>query len=421
MKNSDSLAQADFFRQRFAFGDLVGAEMPSETDVFHVVALDTAHHKLFCSCPFFPKPCAHALALSALFQREGASLFPEISEPPVWLETLLSGRPAGIARSGSNPEKRAAQQQKTRFERLERARNGFDDLEAWLSDTVRRGLATVVSEDPAAFENLATRAADASMTGLSRNLRLLSGIPANDPDWAVRVTDALAQVYLAVRAFRKRDALPDALLHDLQNFIGIHIKKEEVLASGERIHDTWAVLGTVSEPLEDKLAVRRTWMLGAQSGRMALLLDFAFGGGGFDPGFLPGSIHQGTLVFYPSAFPQRALVQEDFHVFPKKVEKMPGFADVESFLKSYADALAVQPWLPHFAGAVLDVQVQPEKNGRFFASDISGKIFPLAVAESTGWSLVALCGGSSIHVFGEWNGREFRPLSAAGDGRVVSF
>ena len=421
MKNSDSLAHADFFRQRFAFGHLVGAEMPSETGVFHVVALDTTHHKLFCSCPFFPKPCAHALALSALFQREGRSVFPEISEPPAWLDTLLSGRPAGIARTGIDPEKRAAQQQKTRFERLERARNGFDDLEAWLSDTVRRGLATVVSEDSAAFENLATRAADASMTGLSRNLRLLSKIPANAPDWSTQVTDALAQVYLAVRAFRKRDALPEALLHDLQNFIGISIKKEEVLASGERVHDTWAVLGALTEPLEDKLSVRRTWMLGAQSGHMALLLDFAFGGGGFTPGFVPGSIHQGTLVFYPSAYPQRALVQEDFQMIAKKVEKIPGFPEVDSFLKNYADALAIQPWLPHFAGALSDVQVHPEKNGRFFASDISGKIFPLTVAENTGWSLVALCGGSSIHLFGEWNGREFRPLSAAGNGRVVAF
>jgi len=421
MNHSDPLAHADFFRQRFAFGHLVGAEIASETGVFHVVALDTTHHKLFCTCPFFPKPCAHALALATLFQREGTSIFPETSAPPAWLDSLLSGRSAGIARTGIDPEKRAAQQQKTRFERLERARNGFDDLEAWLSDTVRRGLATVVSEEPAAFEQLAARAADASMTGLSRNLRLLSNIPPNTPDWTTQVTDALAQVYLSVRAFRKRDLLPEALLYDLQNFIGISIKKEEVLASGERVHDTWAVLGALTEPLEDKLSVRRTWMLGAQSGHMALLLDFAFGGGGFAPGFVPGSIHQGTLVFYPSAFLQRALVQEDFQMIAKKVEKMPGFPDADSFLKSYADALATQPWLPHFAGAVLDMQVHPEKNGRFFATDISGKIFPLTVPENTGWSLVALCSGYPIHIFGEWNGREFRPLSAVGNGRVVAF
>lgn len=395
--------------------------MPAGAFPVHTLALDTVRNKLYCSCPFFPKPCVHALALSALFRREGHAHFPEISEQPAWLDTLLAGRPAHGQASETDPEKRAALRQRTRFERLERAQNGFDDLETWLHDTVRRGLATVISEEPAAFEHLAARAADASMTGLSRSLRLLSGIPVNAPDWTTQASDAIAQVYLAVRAFRNRAMLPEILLYDLQNFIGINLKKEEVLASGERLGDTWAVMGVLTETVEDKLQVRRTWLLGAQSGRMALLLDFAFGGGGFAPGFPAGSIHQGTLVFYPSAFPQRALVVDDFQVVPKKMEKMPGHADLESFLNAYAAALAAQPWLPHFAGAALQIQAQIEKNGRFFGMDISGKILPLSVSEHSGWALVALSGGYPIDVFGEWNGQVFRPLSAVAGGRLVDF
>ena len=257
------------------------------------------------------------------------------------------------------------------------------------------------------------------MTGLSRNLRLLSKIPPGASDWATQVAEVLAQIYLAVRAFRKRDVLPDALLYDLQNFIGISIKKEEVLASGERLQDTWAVLGSLTEALEDKLSVRRTWMLGARSGRLALLLDFAFGGVGFAPGFAPGSIQQGTLAFYPSAFPQRALSLDDLHVISKKVEKVPGHPDFVSFLNDYAAALAAQPWLSHYAAVLTQVQPRVEKNERFSLVDISGKILPLSASERTGWAVMALSGGNTISIFGEWDGQRFRPLSAVADERLA--
>ena len=417
--HSESLAFAEFFQQRFASGDIVGAEMPVGEGRNYAIAMDTAHHKLYCSCPFYPKPCLHALALAALVRREGAALFPNTTTTPDWLAALLAGQPSHTVRSGSNPEQRAAAQQKTRFERLERAANGFEDLEAWLNDTARRGLATLISEDPAAFDHIAARAADASMTGLSRTLRLVSKIPANAPEWTTQAADVLAQIYLAVRAFRKRAALPDALLYDLQNFIGIAVKKEEVLASGERLEDTWAVLGSLTEALEDKLSVRRTWLLGAKSSRMALLLDFAFGGGGFDPGFATGSIQQGTLAFYPSAFPQRVLALDDLKALPKKVEKVPGNADIELFLTDYAAALAAQPWLAHYAAVLHSIQPFVEKNGRFALADISGKMLPLSVPERTGWALIALSGGNPISVFGEWNGQMFRPLSAVAEGRLA--
>ena len=420
MTHSESLAHADFFRHRFAFGAFVGAEMPAGPDVFYTVALEPVQRKLYCSCPFFPKPCMHAEALSLLFQKEGAAFFPETGEAPTWLDSLLSGKPAHSSHTPDDPEKRAARQEKTRFERLERARGGFDDLEAWLSDTVRRGLATVVSEEPGAFDQLATRAADASMTGLSRAIRLLAHIPASSPDWSLLVTDVLAQIYLAVRAFRNRETLPDALLHDLQNFIGINLKKEEVLASGERRTDTWAVMGIVTEPLEDRLLVRRTWLLGAESGRMALLLDFSFGGSDFQPGFDPGTMQHGTLVFYPSAFPQRALVQEDFHRLPQPMDAMPGVVDIAAFLEKYAAALAAQPWLPYFAEALSGVTVHMGAPNQFFFTDVSGKMLPMHTSERTGWSLIALGGGHPLDLFGEWNGRFFRPLSAVAEGRLVS-
>ena len=384
----------------------------------HGVAINLENQTLYCTCPFRPKPCVHVLALKALFDRDDGAGFIRVDELPEWVSDLLSGRLAeGVtpafprATAGKTKEQR-------RFDRLERAANGFEDLEAWLLDTARRGLATVVSEDAKWWEGIAARMADASMTGLSRTLRLLGQIPTAAPDWADRSAAVIADCYLAVRTFRKRDALPEALLYDLQNFIGINTKKEEVLASGEKVSDTWAVVGQLEEPLEEKLTMRRTWLLGAKTNRFALLLDYSFGNDGLPPGFEPGSIRQGVLAFYPSAYPLRALVAVELDAVPKKVEKLPGFEDFDLLAKNWAAAWAMQPWL-QFVPAVLN-DVMPLRLGeKFIVADKNEKSLSLNVAENTGWRLVALSGGAPVSMFGEWNGATFRPLSAVAESRFV--
>lgn len=412
------LAQPDFFPQRFVYENVIFAEMPVGEGVAYGVAVNLENHNFYCTCPFYPKPCLHARALKALFDREGETQFTPTDKIPEWVGALLAGLPAiSLAKAGAGAATGKTRHQR-RFERLERAAKGFDDLEAWLLDSARRGLATLVSEDPEWYEGIAARMADASMSGLSRTLRLLGQIPSSAPDWAERVAGVLADCYLAVRAFRKRDMLPDSLLCDLQNFIGINAKKEEVLASGERVADFWAIAGQIEEPLEDKLSMRRTWLTGGKTGRSALLLDYAFGGEGFPPGFEPGSIQQGTLAFYPSALPQRALVLDDFSSVPKKVEKMPGFPDFETFARAYSAALASQPWLQIFPAALNEVTPHFQ-GGNFFLADQDKKSIPLNVAETAGWQLSALSGGFPIGVFGEWDGRTLRPLSAMAEGRFV--
>lgn len=412
------LARKDFFLRRFIFDKIVFAEMPAGEGVAYGVAMRLENQNLYCTCAYYPKPCNHALAFRTLFDAAGEGIFTPADECPAWLEALLAGLPA-IAFTSKNPEKAAVDKQQRRFERLDRATNGFEDLEAWLLDTARRGLATVVSEDPQWWEGIAARMADASMPGLSRSLRLVGRIPASEPDWAEQTTGVLADCYLAVRAFRNRDNLPVALLHDLQNFIGINTRKDEVLATGEQLSDIWAVVGQIEEPLEDKLAVRRSWLFGGKSGRYALLLDYAFGGAGFPPGLEPGGIRQGKLAFYASAFPLRALVVEEFVSIPKKVEKLPGFEDFETFARAYSAALAAQPWLQTFPAAFGEVTPQVQ-GGSFFIVDRSNKMLRLDVPENAGWRLVALGGGAPIGLFGEWNGAVFRPLGVVAEGRFVS-
>lgn len=419
VSRADLLAQPRFFPHRFIFEKIIFAQIAIEEGIEYGVAIHLESQKRYCTCPFRPKPCVHAIALNALFDREGDSIFTPVNELPAWANALLEGAPAPNSTSAFAKAAAVKTKQQRRFERLERAANGFDDLEAWLLDTARRGIAAVVSENPKWGEGIAARMADASMTGLSRTLRLLGQIPTAAPDWADKTAAVLADCYLAVRAFQKRDDLSENLLFDLQNFIGINLKKDEVLASGERVNDTWAVVGQLEEPLEDKLFARRTWLLGGKTGRYALLLDFKFGGEDFLPGFAPSSIQQGTLAFYPSAFPQRALVFDDLVSIPKNVEKLPGFTDFDTFARTYSAALATQPWLQIFPAAFSEATPHTH-GGRFFVGDKNEKSLPLNVTENDGWRLLALSGGYPIGIFGEWDGAVFKPLSVVAEGRFVA-
>ncbi|MCC7504543.1 MAG: hypothetical protein IT259_04540 [Saprospiraceae bacterium] len=414
---AQALAREDFFRnpgrsQRYYF-----AELPAGP-VSHRLVFDDAHQTAYCSCPFFPKPCGHALAFARLCGP--GDFFPELAQMPDWASALLQGRSIRTGISADQAEQREAAVQQRRLERLERAEAGLTDLESWLLDTFRRGLATTASDENRYTDNIAARAADASLSGISRRLRLLSELPATDAAWSEKTLDTLAELWTAFRAFQQRAHLPEGLLHDLQNYLGISAKKEEALSGPDHVGDTWAVLGRREEIVENQLQVRRTWLLGANSGRYALLLDYAFGlSGGFPPGFMPGEVVKGTLAFYPSARPLRALATDDLHTLAKKVEKLPGYPDCAAFMQEWATAVGDMPWLNLMPGAftaLTPVRYQEQ----CWLRDNRGDGLLLSGLPGDGWKLLALGGGHPIGVFGEWDGTALRVLSVVADGRMVT-
>ncbi|MEQ1745333.1 MAG: hypothetical protein ABMA02_07905 [Saprospiraceae bacterium] len=358
-----------------------------------------------------PKPCVHAQAL-ALFTNKNEGDFDLAKTPPEWAQRLPT--------TNSSATSKVTAPQPDNAPRLARAQSGFEDLETWLFDTLSRGVATVISEDPNIFRNIAVRLADASLRGMSRSFRLLDNLPTDSPDWPERVTAVLAEAALTLGAFRRKGQLPENLQRDLESAVGISPKKEGVLAEGERLGDAWAVLSAVEETVEDQLRQRRTWLLGTGSGRYALLLEYAHGGGAdFLPGFVEGTVVEGTLVFYPSAWPQRALVFGEMASLPQQVETLDGFEKIEDMARTYAAALGSQPWLSAFP-AVLRAVPTRHKN-TFFLADSVGNCAPLGNEAAVCWSLLTLGGGRAFTIFGEWDGKMFTALSALDNGRFVVF
>src|SRR4029079_11078341 len=119
------------------------------------------------------------------------------------------------------------------------------------------------------------------------------------------------------------------------------VGREDVLA-GPQVRDRWIVLTRVVIE-QERLRVQRTWLWGVETGRPALLLDFAPRGAPLEPRPAPGMAMDAALAFHPSATPLRALVAES-----GGIDAAPGAfgsGGAGDALRSAAAAIAANPWL----------------------------------------------------------------------------
>jgi hypothetical protein len=386
------------------------------------VIVDASEPAFRCTCPSRKFPCKHGLGLLFLYAAQPA-LVVETEAEPGWVAEWLAMR-------GSRAEKKAekaaappaperapdpAAQAKRAARREDRVRAGLDDLEQWLHDGVRQGLATAGQRPRGDWERVAARLVDAQAAGAARLVGELAAIPDGGDGWPGRLLQRMARLQLLVQAARRMDALPEPVAADVRTALGWTARQEEVLAlPGER--DTWTVLGMRTEA-EERLRVQRTWLRGEETGRTALLLAFAAGGQPLEPGPAPGSRFAAELVFYPGAHPLRALVRERTSA-PEAVAALPGGGPVDAALGEWSAALCANPWTERLA-LVLHDATPVREGGRWLLRD-AGDALPLAgAAEDAAWMLLAAGGGRPVQVAAEWDGVELVPLGAVVEGRYL--
>ncbi len=408
------LADIAFFRKHARWEQWCWAELPVSAEQAHGVAFNAETGVMFCTCPFRPRPCVHVQAFALVARTQGMEAFEAQSELPEWL--LLVTGAVGVSRK-SKPA--VAAPPAADDERTVRIQRGLEDLEAWIEDVLQRGIAVCAAEDPQFYLTASTRLADASMRSLSRRLRTAGEAFAQQADEPEPFVAALADAALAIQAWKRRDRLSEVQRSDLEAFLGFSPKKEIVRSVGERLNDIWAIIGVVEEPLEASLRERRTWLLGAKSGRFALLQDYAFGNEGFAPAFPAGALVQGTVAYYPSAWPLRALPAEVLETLPeRRVKKLPGWCTFSDMTGTFARALAHHPWLPALPAVLAEVLPMRRTEG-FALTDSTGHCLPLSGSDLSGWRLLAAGEGQPITVFGEWDGEQFRALSAVREERFI--
>jgi len=302
-----------------------------------------------------------------------------------------------------------------------KVRDGMQALAQWLRDLVRGGIGAEDVRRPETWEAIAERLWDAQAQGVARQLTAIGGMLQREPDWSPRLLEAISRLHLLVESYARLDELPPDQQADLRTAVGFTEKQANLLQQNGT-HDLWLALGRRTELNEERLSVQRTWLLGLQTGKMALLLDYAHPaafGKSLDRSFPPATWLQTACVYFPSAYPLRALAKNRQSVAATLTDLPHAHLTLRAAFAAYADALSVNPWLERFPMLVSHL-VPFYENGALALADSNGDALSTAPLEPMSLArLLAVSGGAPITVFGEYDGRIFLPLSAFAKERLV--
>lgn len=388
--------------------------------------IDLSEPAFKCSCPSRKFPCKHAIGLFLLVANH-----PEtgktVTTVPAWAAEWLGKRDQQAQRRSEAAKKaeqepdeatlarRASQKAKRSLDREAKVVAGLKELELWLRDLLRHGLAAAQTRSFDYWEQMAARLIDAQAPGVARRVRELSRVTHSGDGWIEQLLAQVSSLFLLLKAFERIETLPAETQADVRTAIGWSIKEEE-LPEENVVSDEWLVLGQRTTG-EEGLRVRRTWLWGQRNAKGALVLEFAAPGQHLALDLIPGTRTEAELIFYPSNYPQRAALKNRVNT-TRSVKEIPGYPTSDQLLMTYAGVLARNPWLETIP-APLQTVVPVRRGEQWFARDVNGRLLSLRLESMSGWKLIALSGGYPIAIFGEWNGRSLLPISAWTDGRHV--
>jgi hypothetical protein len=415
-----------------------GAE-PYDTMVDHVGVVSR------CTCPSRRHPCKHVLALLLLWTNGDV---PD-AIPPAAVAAWFDARKVSDTRrvSGTNSAQSTAEPSPTadtsatneastsdeptpsepteerdeptdvpdrdraRDERVERMYAGLTELDRWLDDRMRTGLADPALAKYATWDELAARLVDAQAGSLANRIRRLAGLVGASPDWHSDVLAELGLLHLLAQAGRRLGSLPGPLADAVATTVGWQVRQADVLA-GVPDTDTWIVAAR-SDTREDRIEVRRLWLRGATSGRWALLLSFAAYRQSLDTSLTVGTSVAADLHRYPGPA-LRALIGAR-HGEPNEPARPPA-VDIVSACGEVGMLLAAEPWLDRVPfTAIASIAV----DGSSFALTDGSGILPLVATGRPLATLLAVAGGEPVDVTCEWTPHGVVPLTVHLDDRSI--
>ncbi|SHG46734.1 hypothetical protein [Massilia sp. CF038] len=379
-----------------------------------------------CTCPSRKFPCKHGLGLYLLHARD-ASAFSD-SSLPAWVSDWLGAREqrveqkaAKAAADGAPTAEEAAAKEKSQRKRQEKREDnvaaGLAILDTWLADLARDGLAGLRSKPAQDWNATAARLVDTQAAGLAARLRRAGMLiyASSSAGWETAVARELGQIALLSQAWRRLARLPAPLQHDVRSAIGFVASTDEALAEPGH-SDVWHVCGTHSAD-DERVSRRACYLYGQQSGRWAMLLQFAAGAQALPPPLLPGSVYQGTLHYYPSAAPLRAAFGADMQL--ATTAATPQGAVIDVLLAHYSAMLAAQPFLEAQPMLLSEVTPQLADHG-WLLRGADGASLALDPRFRHGFHLHALTGGAASAIFGLWDGYSLLPLAVRCADRLYS-
>ena len=412
---------------RAVWGRCVGSSAePYECAVDHV---EVAFR---CTCPSRVFPCKHSLALLLLWARGQIA---EGEPPPfaaAWVAKRLATAPAaaptqaqteppieatgevvGTAASATVPQPEPG---KSRDDRIARMAAGLAELDRWLDDRLRTGLADPSLAGYKTWDGLAARLVDAQVGGLANRVRRLAGLVGAHPDWHSQVLAELGVLHLLATSGRHLGSLPPGLADSVATTIGWQVRQAEVLA-GVPQTDHWVVMGR-SDTREDRIEVRRLWLRGSAGAlgtrSWAMVLSFAAYRQSLDASLTVGTQVHADVFRYPGSVALRVLMGPQ-HSAPEPAPTPAGSSIVVACAE-VGRALAAEPWLERHPLCL--VAAPTRAAGRWLLTDGTGSL-PLVDGAAGVGTLLACSAGRPITVTAEWTAAGLVPLTVHMPDRAV--
>src|SRR5262249_7611658 len=122
--------------------------------------IDLSEPAFKCTCPSRKFPCKHGLGLFIMAARKPDSI--KSASAPEWVIDWITSRAQRAEKNAQPAEKQAdpAAQAKRADQRQKKILNGLAELDLWLADLTRRGLATIQSQPYSFWEGIASRMVD---------------------------------------------------------------------------------------------------------------------------------------------------------------------------------------------------------------------------------------------------------------------
>ena len=146
--------------------------------------------------------------LALLLLWADGSVQDDAREPPDWAAGWLAGRAA----KAGDVQPREPADPKTAAKRAEqreaRVATGLAELDRWLCDQVRQGLAASQKAGYGHWDDIAARMVDAQAPGPAERLRALASVPHSGAGWDGRLLEEYALLRLLTVAYRRQAELP---------------------------------------------------------------------------------------------------------------------------------------------------------------------------------------------------------------------
>ena len=280
---------------------------------------------------------------------------------------------------------------------------GLTQLDRWLEDRMRTGLADPALARYGTWDELAARLVDARAGALANRVRRVAGLVGTGPDWHADVLAEVGLLHLIAQAGRRVPALPGSLADAVATASGWQVRQADVLA-GVPDTDEWFVAGR-SDAREDRIEVRRMWLWGTNTGRWAMLLSFAAYQQTLDDSFTVGTVVHADLHRYPG----RSLRALAGHRYADPLPlSAPSVVTIAEACASIGIAVAAEPWLERYPATV---RAMPSViDGHWALTDGTGSL-PL-IGDTRGLAtLLAASAGPAVDITIEWTPHGVQPLT----------